>query len=415
MPVPQILIIADDLTGAADTGAAFARAGWLTLVALDAAAQIPQSDVLVVSTESRDLAQDVAVTRVRGVLPNLQKSGQIPHVYKKIDSTLRGHPGTELAALMDRLRLEQALVAPAFPAQGRATIGGRQLVDGVPLERTSFGRDVPSSNLLAVFDIAQGENPARLIELDTVRRGPDAICEALDAFRWSLLVADAETDADLAAIAEAGLKCGVRLWCGSAGLARALSNVLPPPRYKATAPAIPPRPDGAVLVVAGSRHRRTTHQVEVAQGWGAAVIRLDSETLRGDEAAVGRTIKQVSRRLADDEHVILTTADLDVSTPGGRPVAECLARITRALAAQGLVGGLVLTGGQAAVAVCSALEASSLWLRGETQPGIAWGVLLDGLVPGLPVVTKAGGFGQDEALAAAIRKLVDWKVGRMEE
>jgi uncharacterized protein YgbK (DUF1537 family) len=66
------------------------------------------------------------------------------------------------------------------------------------------------------------------------------------------------------------------------------------------------------------------------------------------------------------------------------------------------VGKLVLTGGDTAVAACAALEVSALWLQGEAQPGIPWGILLGGVVPGLPVVTKAGGFGTDDALAAAI-------------
>jgi len=86
-------------------------------------------------------------------------------------------------------------------------------------------------------------------------------------------------------------------------------------------------------------------------------------------------------------------------------VAAQLGRVARAAANDGRVKGLVLTGGDIAAAVCSALAASSLWLRGEVQPGIAWGMLLDGALPGLPVVTKAGGFGADDALEVSLRHL----------
>ncbi len=200
----------------------------------------------------------------------------------------------------------------------------------------------------------------------------------------------------------------MRLWCGSAGLARALADALPPPRCSAPRPVIHNRPRGPCLVVAGSRHPRTTRQVEVAQGWGASIVRPTPGSLESDAKAFEGTVKRASRRLADGEHVILTTADMTDSPLGSQAVADGLAELARRLVVEGDVGGLILTGGDIAAAVCDALSGSTLWLRGETQPGIAWGVLLDGLLPGLPVVTKAGGFGTDEALAQAIGKLVRW-------
>jgi len=415
--MPQLLIIADDLTGAADTGAAFANAGWLTLVILDPNAQAPESGVLVISTESRGLAREEAGAQVRHAIHQIKNAADISFIYKKIDSTLRGHPGAELAATMDALGLEWALVAPAFPAQGRTTAGGQQLVDGIPVEHTPFGPEGPCSALTTLFQLPQMGAPARLIDLSRVRRGPDAICKALDAARSGVIVADAETDADLRAIAGAGLRCGVRLWCGSAGLAQALANALPrPDQNRPDAPIraelstyiehAPSRPPGSVLVVAGSRHPRTARQVEVAQGWGATILRPVPGSLEGNAQAVERTVQRASRRLADDEHVILTTADLDESPLGSQAAADALAGMARRLITEGSVGGLVLTGGHVAAAVCAALGGSTLWLRGETQPGIAWGILMGGLLPGLPVVTKAGGFGTDEALAEAIGKLV---------
>jgi uncharacterized protein YgbK (DUF1537 family) len=415
--MPQILIIADDLTGAADTGATFARAGWLTLVDLDSAAPIPGSDALVLSTESRDLTREEAVAKVRQATRytlRQQQATEIPYVYKKIDSTLRGHPAPELGAAMGALGLERALVAPAFPAQGRTTIDGRQLVDHVPVEETTFADGIPYSDLPALFqDQSKGE-PVGRIDLPTVRGGPAAIIEVLDLVGAGLVIADAETDADLVAIARAGLRCGVRLWCGSAGLAGALAAVLPRPEPTRPVPGPLPRPHGPTLVVAGSRHPRTVRQVEVAQGWGAVVVHPSPGILSGDAQAIERTIKRASRHLGDDEHVILSTAGMGDSPLGGQAMATVLAQVVRRLTTQSHVGGNFLTGGAIAAAVCAELKASAIWLRGETQPGIPWGVLLGGLCPGLPVVTKAGGFGTDAALAVAIRRLEDWKAGKLD-
>jgi len=141
MTVPQVVVIADDLTGAADTGVAFARAGLTTLVYLQPGPFVP-ADVLVLSTHSRHLTRSEAAglagqaaERTRRVSP-----GRGPAwIYKKVDSTMRGHPGAELAAVMGALGVDRALVAPAFPEQGRTTVNGRQLVGGRPLDATPFG------------------------------------------------------------------------------------------------------------------------------------------------------------------------------------------------------------------------------------------------------------------------------------
>jgi uncharacterized protein YgbK (DUF1537 family) len=413
--MPQIVMIADDLTGGADAGATFARAGWWTLLALAPAVQCPESEVLIISTESRHLAQEEAAARVRfaaGQIQGERLEREITCVYKKIDSTLRGHPGPELAAVMDVLSLKRALVAPAFPAQGRTTVGGRQLVNEVPVEDTAFGREVHGSDLFALFHSRREGYPARLVELHTVRGGLAAVCEVLDAPGPALVIADAETDADLGVIARAAMMCGVCLLCGSAGLAAALADVLVAQAAPARGP-VPDwagvsgrQPDGPVLVVAGSRHPCTARQVKIVQGRGAVILRPDQGLLRAEAGAVECIIERASEHLAHGQNVVLTTAGLDESPLGEQVVADSLAQVAFGLAAQRLVGGLVLTGGDIAAAVCTALGATTLWLRGEIQPGIPWGVLRGGLLPGLPVTTKAGGFGDDDALAVAITKLV---------
>jgi uncharacterized protein YgbK (DUF1537 family) len=409
--VPQIAIVADDLTGAADTGARFAQAGALTMLAL--AAEPPESDVLVISTESRRLKESQAALRVRQAAQRV--GGDVNWVYKKIDSTLRGHPGPELVAVMDALGLERALVAPASPAQGRTTVGGRQRVDGRLVENSSFGRQIRGSDLLVLFGERARQRSAGLVDLSVVRGGLAAVCEAFSSPGPGLLIADAETEADLMTLAQAALTCGPRLLCGSAGLARALAAAWPWDsvacnsstemgfrQEKTTKPSLPTCPPGPALVVAGSRHRRTARQVAVAQNQGAMVLHLKAEVPGDADQAIESTILGAKELLAYGRDVILTTIGLADLLLDEQEVAACLAGIARRLVIDRQVGRLVLTGGDIATATCAALEASSLWLQGEIQPGIAWGVLMGGLLPGLPVVTKAGGFGTADTLVAAI-------------
>ncbi len=90
------------------------------------ASVLPPADVVVLTSESRALPPMRPSRRTRRCATRIgawcQGDASV-RVYKKIDSTLRGHPAIELEVLMDTLGAGAALVAPAFPAQGRTTVG----------------------------------------------------------------------------------------------------------------------------------------------------------------------------------------------------------------------------------------------------------------------------------------------------
>lgn len=403
----QLAILADDLTGACDAAAPFSATGLTTLVTWRLGAT-PAADVLTVSTDSRHLTEEEATDRNRSALVHMSRiwGGRRPDwIYKKIDSTLRGHPGAELAVIMAVLGTQRALVAPAFPAQGRTTVGGQQRVHGRPLEETDFGRQALTSCLPDAFGRWARGAPIRSIALETVMCGGGAVCQALDVPGPALFVADAETEADLAALAQAARASDLQLLCGSAGLSRALTLALDLTPAVA-APALPARAGGPVLVVAGSRHPRTIGQVETARQQGAAVVRArELVGANAGEPAPAETILRAAAFLAEGRDVILTTAGLGESPLGSLGLAERLGQMVSALLAARQIGGLVLTGGEVALAACLALGSTTLWMQGEVEPGAVVGRLVDGRWPGLPVVTKAGGFGTDQALALAIERL----------
>lgn len=386
----HLAIIADDLTGAADTGVAFASQATTLLIL---SPHTPPADVIVLSTESRDLPRDEAHARVRAAIARVSDAMWI---YKKIDSTLRGDPAGELAAVLDTLNETRALVAPAFPAQGRTTRNGQQLVNGVPLEQSAFARAISISNLVALFAHVA---PTTLLKLDVVRAGEAAIHAHLADAR--VIIADAETDADLDAIAEAALRARVRVWCGSAGLARAMARrlALTP---SVSAPRVALKQRGITLAVIGSRHPRTREQVEFARAHGIAIVQPDARVLTAEsETGIAATRERIAAQM--DRAVILTTIGLDDAPLAGRELAARLAHIVAPLIARGNISKLVLSGGDIAAAVCHALDADALWLRGEVEAGVPWGVLLGGASAGLVVVTKAGGFGNAETVWNAMR------------
>ena len=403
--MPQLAIVADDLTGAADTGACFADTGLATVIPLSGTT-VPDADVVVLSTESRDLDADTAARVVSTVVTGLTgvQSDRGPRwIYKKIDSTLRGHPRDELLAVMAAMGATGALVAPAFPAEGRTTLGGRQHIDGVPLEWSRFGGPGTVSDLVALFENDRG-TPVHLLDLATVRGQPEALQRLLDDGSDGIVIADAETDDDLLALGRAASGSGLRLLCGTAGFARQLARSLP----LSPAAALPPeavRGAGPILIVAGSQHEATARQIQALREAGVPIVRPAQSLFDDLATAVDATVAEVAAHLAAGQSTALTTAGLAPCARGGQSVAARLAQIVAAPEVSGQVGGLVLTGGDVAAAVCAALDASALWLGGEISPGLPWGVLAGGRLHARPVATKAGSFGGDNALLACIDHL----------
>jgi uncharacterized protein YgbK (DUF1537 family) len=409
----RLAILADDLTGAADTGGPFAAAGRATAVLLspDAPAPLPPADVIVLTSESRSLPPDQAREATRRCARRIDawcQGDASARVYKKIDSTLRGHPAIELEVLMDTLGDRAALVAPAFPAQGRTTANGRQCVNGVPIERTPFGQDGATSDLGALFMRSAREAVMALSRADLQRGVEHLVGRMVRERDIRLWIADAEDDADLSLLAAVALASPLRVLCGSAGLARAIATAGPQGREALGSEGR--RHDdqgrGAVLVVAGSRHPATVAQVEALRRDGVVVVRPELPYLEGGDAAgAARTATCVAEVLETGRHAVLAITGLPELSPDGVIVAARLASIVAGVSDRVRVGGLVLTGGDTASAACRALGSVSLWLTGELQPGIATATLIGGRHPGLSIVTKAGGFGDDAALRQALALL----------
>jgi uncharacterized protein YgbK (DUF1537 family) len=406
----RLAIIADDLTGAADAAGAFAARGLTTILVLDdnGLPDAGSADVVALSTDSRRRSVDDAADRTRRAAKQVSATvdlGAPCSIYKKIDSTLRGHPGPELAAVMEALGIDRALIAPAFPAQGRTVIGGCLLIDGVPLERTDFAParlepgPVAGSDLAARF--AVGPSAIRMASIDVVRSDSAALLSTLQA--PGIVIADAAWEDDLRSLARRALQAKIPLCCGSAGLARALAEAMP--HSSIPPPLIHTKRSGPILVVAASRHPRTVRQIDAAVRHGAGgplLIEPDPDQIAHPRLEHGSTLDAILTGLSEGRTVVLSvsrTGDARATPPA---IVRGLGLLTHAIAQTVSLGGLIVTGGDAALGVVSALGASAIQVLGEVEPGIPWGMSLGGDADGLPIVTKAGGFGREETLTAAI-------------
>ncbi len=398
MVAPQLVVIADDLTGAADTAGAFA-ANDLSVILSLSGAEVPAADVLSLSTDCRDAGQGDVRQRVLATLERARQHGEPDHWFHKIDSALRGHPGAEIPLILEAIGRSIAVCVPALPDQGRTVRGGSILIGGEPLHETALGAGKATSSIRSIVsEITSIESVE--IGLDDVRAGTDFLASYGQETNPLLVIVDAETDRDLDLIAMQLLRRSDVLPAGSAGLGAAMAGALK--LSTRTHPALPrERWSGPVLSVAGSAHAVCARQVEEARKQGVVVVRPAQIESRWTASEVNALRDSLAFHLREGHDTILTTAGLPRSSLDGQVLAGQLAWVAAGPILAGLCGGLVLTGGDIAAAVCLQIDGEYLHIRGEVSAAIPWGILGGGPCSGMPVVTKAGSFGGPDALLDA--------------
>jgi D-threonate/D-erythronate kinase len=426
----RVAIIADDLSSATDCGVALAQRGLRTLVPLnfEEKSQLPlDADAVALDTDSRALSPSDAHSVVTRAALTLQRA-DFEWIYKSVDSTLRGNLGAEIDAAMDVFGADLATIAPAFPLYGRTTAGGRHFLHGVPIDQTEIARDpkspVGQSDLIALLS-SQSGRPAGLVDLETVRAGKEAVYQRMDelkAGRVELAVFDAETEEDLAKIV--GIVAGSAyrvVWVGSTGLARHLPSVVAPAVEHRERFAMP-SPTRPVLLVAGSLSAVTREQIDTLKRRSGVVgVELDTLQVVAGEGALADEVRRcraaVDEALENPSDVALhvaaapekraaveETAEEQGLTTQEVPVriADALARVASETAYAHDLQGMVLTGGDTTKAVCRRLGATGMELLGEVEAGIPLCRFVGGNARGLPVVTKAGAFGNERSLENAL-------------
>ncbi len=278
----NMLIIADDLSGAADCAAVVAIAGLNTIVALGETPNEMHSDVLSVDADTRRMAAQPAAEEI-GILVRKYALDKKVLLFKKIDSTLRGNVGIELAAALAAHRSLHAhsdravvVMAPAFPAMRRTTLNGFQLLDGQPLAESDIWRLQSISGRCYIPDMLQSAGlKSTIIPLNIIRSADRAVVDAMraSASEADVLICDAETDGDLKAISKASMNLGRQtIWAGSAGLAYHLPRAARLIGATAVTELEPAPISGSILFVIGSLSNNSKEQVRV--------LTTSSETLR---------------------------------------------------------------------------------------------------------------------------------------
>jgi uncharacterized protein YgbK (DUF1537 family) len=373
-------LIADDLTGAGDSAVQFARRGWSTLLVLDGAylygGQTPvpvrgsDPNLVAVTSDSRALDNTTAERLTADALVHLMHAG-VDRIYLKIDSTMRGSVPGQIAGVLAAWRKKHpnafAVVCPAYPRMGRTVVGNHLLVNGQPVERSSIGCDPVS--------------PVTMSDLSRLIPGSSQIApDRIPLNSVPVVTADASSDEDLTTIAAAIADVGPPVIpVGSAGLAEALAAKWSTVRLSAVA-----RP---ILASSGETHR------SLGGGGNPRILILVTSLNPVSRAQVARLSETFP-----DATILMTPAERVPNTSMAGHLAEDFAKRF----AQQKWDVLGLVGGDGARAALGRLGASAIHIHDAIVEGIPSGTVVGGLADGMPIFTKAGGFGAEDALVRAV-------------
>ena len=423
----NIGIIADDLTGADDTSLQFFLRGANTQILLDSTV-VPENKALTqvwaIPTETRNSEAPVAYEKVKQAANILKETFNVEYFYKKMDSTIRGNIAVETLAMLEALDMDAAVIIPAFPQEGRTTIGGYHLLKGIPIERTEFARDprapIYESHIPTVLRTElknEQDELIDLIELRTVIKGAGPILMKINelvAKGVKLIVVDAMSVTDIEQVALAIEKCSHKILpCGSAGCAQVLANVwLPSQENHKDEKTIPTLPK---LLVSGSATECTAAQIRKLQDdediENSYFIDLKIEDIL--EGITDSIVKRVTEHLVKDNVVVVHTSNLTVDSKiisqilfenemskqqFISKIGDYLATLTqKALLNRDAI--LITVGGETSFKCCKAINSNSLQI-------------VDAICPAIPlcidtkaqwVVTKSGNLGNTNTLIDIIK------------
>ena len=399
------LVIADDFTGANDTGVQIRRRG-IPVRVVFSGSRVGGGGSCVLDTESRLLSDTEAYNKILSEGEKIP-FGNFSRVIQKVDSTLRGNIACETKALDQCYRPELIIFTPAFPDLGRTTINRIHQINGTPISKSEFAREskAPARNddIRKIMTEAFTKEEVIHVGLEALRSGNVNLNEA------RIFTFDVAVNEDLEAIVRMALATEKRvLWVGCAGLADILLRV---------ELSVPP-----VLAVVASLSSVTRDQVLFAEGQGISLVKMPLHAILEKTISPEDIAKEAIGILHAGKDVILLSSSTysveeyqkteevarhtsQFSETMGNYTQDLIGKIALMILEHTVVSGLFLSGGDTAISCFEKAGAIGSKILTEIAIGIPLMQLTGGKYEGLKVVTKAGAFGKEDAIFYGIRKL----------
>lgn len=402
----NLIIIADDFTGANDTGVQFVKQGYRVFVNANYKhARKVKDSILVVNTESRLIDKNIAKEKITQTIKRLKNEKSV--FYKKIDSTFRGNIGIEIEAMMNELSYNICILANAFPELGRTVENGICYLNGTPLNETDFKNDpinpITTASIKEVLE-KQTLFPSQIITVEDIYSSDfeNTFLDYLENNKKMIFICDSLTNCDLLAIAKIVYKYLDRVICvGCAGFANSLSAI------KSFIP---------ICFVSGSLSKNSINQInKIIENENSSLINIDKELFfSSQQDKIYKSIEtQVIQASNNKKNIVISLSysesdrsenDFYAEKNGilkneiAKYIAENTAKIIKHILCSITIRALFISGGYTAINIMEILECSEVTLLGEIEKGVPYGILNNGLYPSLLISTKAGGFGDENTL-----------------
>lgn len=424
----KLAIIADDLTGANDSGVQLARHGLKTTVLFDMdEANVKHYEAVVFDTDSRSIDHEEAYDKVKQAAQFLLKSG-FKSIFKKLDSTMRGNIGAEIDAVYDALQPDFMMIAPGYPKNNRVIRNSTHFLNGIPLGETEISKDPKTPVTVSYLPDLLKKQTKRdfgTVTVDDLAKGEQHIQNKLQKYFKSnipYLIIDSVEEYQLEQILSFTKSLPYQFaWVGSAGIANYLPAYyeIPGKQNNLSIPAN----QGPILTVIGSVNKNSRAQLKaLLESTTTYPIPFESYKAVSNESERKQEIekvKQAAYTKAQEGHdvVIYSTAeqaDIERAWQAGEAnglnhtaisneIVKAMGMICADLLEKRSFKGVIMTGGDTAKQICSLWGIKGFELLDELEIGVPISAFLG--VDNLYVVTKAGGFGSENVFMHAINKL----------
>ena len=384
----MIVVLADDFTGAAELAGIGLEYGLSVDIAIEQAEISPETEMLVIATDTRSKGSREAAAEVRA-FSNSIKSLPYSLLYKKVDSVMRGHILEEVLAMIETLGLKGALLVPANPQLGRVIIDGHYYINGKSLLHTSFSSDpdfkTTSSSVRELLD----------------RNGTELSLEITrpEDFRGhgKIVIGEASRSNDLDLWAE--MLDERRLPVGAAGFFQSLLKKMGMIEVLKKEEILHVGLEGS-LYICGSSFQGSRDQVMLASKRGPHVCYMPERLFMKEanwERALKEWIEEVSSTLEMHGKTIVAVSQ-EVSFSSGRSawIRMIFSMLAEALVGRGQVRDLIIEGGSTASAVLHKLGCIRLRPIQQVAPGVM--IMRMEERPGLRVTMKPGSYPWPESV-----------------
>lgn len=422
----KIAIIADDLTGANDSGVQLAKKGLQSIVKFNTESHVQSNpEALIIDTDSRALSREEARRAVYQAASLLFKNGY-KHIYKKIDSTLRGNIAVEIKAVAEVFQPDCIVIAPAYPKLNRTTVDGYHYVNGQLVSESEFGKDpktpVKDSYIANILQEQFNENEISLVPLLDINGDESKLQDFIQSqivAGKKIFVCDVKAENHLKTIAQTFTKLENKdiVWVGSGGLVEYLPEAIGiTPTFTQSTQI----KGNKTLVVSGSLSKVTKLQLDTLKKVkNPYVVEINPIHLVKNTVNID-TVLEADKDYSHYDHFILyvdSTEENRVATIklgkelhlSNTQISESIAKGLGNLAKLLLdripeIDSLILTGGDTAKAVCYQIGVDEISLQAEVEAGLPVG-RINSRGKHYWTVTKAGGFGKEHSLVHAVNYL----------